>query len=461
MSFFITALVFVLIFSFLIWIHECGHFFTAKRSGVKVEEFGMGLPPRIWGVKKGETLYSINAIPFGGFVRMLGEDSTDKKALKDKRSFASQSLSKRALIVSAGVIMNLLVAFVLLTFGFLIGMEPLLADENDYFEALRDGQIVVDYQPERTEEVAFLPRFQVYENTGALDLAVGDRLLELDGQSFFRVQDLDFDQATDLALVSREGQVFDSSIEIAGAPMELPRVVITGVMEASPAEQVGLQPGDEILSVNSKPVDSPADVIAVTRNFDGDLLAYDVLRAGAFESFDVPLNEDGLVGVSLSELWKWGEDLTLAMSLEAHELVEVKKLQYGLLSPFIATKEMFRLGDITVRTFVSVFVDFLTFSPLPENVSGPVGIAQMTALSLQEGFSAVIRLVALLSLSLGVINIFPFPALDGGRLAFIIVEALTGKKPSPRVEASIHSVGFVLLLLFIATVTFNDIMRAL
>ena len=108
MEILLTIVVFILIFSFLILIHEFGHFTAAKRAGVKVEEFGFGLPPRIFGVKKGETLYSINWIPFGGFVRMLGEDSSSKKARNSKRSFVNQPLRTQAWIVSAGVVMNLL-----------------------------------------------------------------------------------------------------------------------------------------------------------------------------------------------------------------------------------------------------------------------------------------------------------------------------------------------------------------
>lgn len=130
MQIFITIVVFLVIFSALILIHEFGHFTAAKRAGVKVEEFGMGLPPRIWGVKKGETLYSINWIPFGGFVRMLGEDGESKK---NQNSFASKSPAVQLWIVSAGVVMNLLLSFVLLTIGFWIGIDPLMVDQEDFY----------------------------------------------------------------------------------------------------------------------------------------------------------------------------------------------------------------------------------------------------------------------------------------------------------------------------------------
>ena len=117
MAYLITVIVFVLVFSVLVLVHEFGHFYMAKKSGIKVEEFGFGLPPRVLGKKKGETIYSINAVPFGGFVRMYGEDSKNSKYLKSKRSFAAKPLRSRILVVTAGVIMNFLLAWFLLFIG--------------------------------------------------------------------------------------------------------------------------------------------------------------------------------------------------------------------------------------------------------------------------------------------------------------------------------------------------------
>ena len=141
-----------------------------------------------------------------------------------------------------------------------------------------------------------------------------------------------------------------------------------------------------------------------------------------------------------------------------HELLGVEKVSYGFLSPVVAVQEMVRLGKLTAVMFVDVFGGFLTGSEVPAGVAGPVGIAQMTFVNLQNGFAAMLRFVALLSLSLGVINILPIPALDGGRAVFIIYHAVTGRKPNPRIEQWIHTAGFLLLLLFLAYVTFNDVL---
>ena len=126
----LTILVFFLIFSLLIVIHELGHFMMARRHGVKVEEFGFGLPPKLWSKKVGETEYSINAIPFGGFVRLLGEDSHDKKAKTSPKSFSRKTLFQRFQIVFAGVAMNFLLAWLLLSIGFTVGMQPLLVNDK-------------------------------------------------------------------------------------------------------------------------------------------------------------------------------------------------------------------------------------------------------------------------------------------------------------------------------------------
>jgi len=144
LDFLLTAVVFIVIFSVLIIIHELGHFYAAKLSGIKVEEFGFGLPPRIWGIKKGETLYSVNWLPFGGFVRLLGENPADVKLIKNKRSFISKPPRLRIFVITAGVLMNFLLSIFLLTFGFLVGMQPLIVNGDDVIKGIDDGVIHVD-----------------------------------------------------------------------------------------------------------------------------------------------------------------------------------------------------------------------------------------------------------------------------------------------------------------------------
>src|SRR3990167_6732155 len=143
MDYFFTIIVFLVIFSVIVLVHEFGHFIMAKRAGIRIDEFGIGLPPRVFGKKVGETIYSVNWIPFGGFVRMFGEDNSDPKATRSSRSFTAKPMRARAKVIVAGVAMNFLLAWLLLFVGFTFGMEPLLTPK-DVFPAVSNEQIVLE-----------------------------------------------------------------------------------------------------------------------------------------------------------------------------------------------------------------------------------------------------------------------------------------------------------------------------
>ncbi|MBI5728433.1 MAG: site-2 protease family protein [Candidatus Magasanikbacteria bacterium] len=524
---FVTAIVFVLIFSLLILVHEAGHFWAAKRAGVKVEEFGFGLPPRAFGIKRGETIYSINWIPFGGFVKMLGEDGSSKT--RSPRSVNNQPLRVQAFIVMAGVLMNLLMAFVLLTFGFLVGIEPLIVDSEDFAAAIADGTVQVEpgivvvesngdsfapgdriltlagtepiqsveeweaaktsiiennetilvqvdradgtggteyLSPEKLDLLSFQPlylnRFVYLEDPGSVlapYLKNGDVIIRIDGQEILAEADISqsIAMSSEIDLSIFRPGVGDLEITDVALPANYP--IVAYLRPDSPATEFGLMVGDEIVKVNNVEVHRATDVVQVTEMAE-DMMSYDVLRLGELKNFQIPLGPDRRVGVSLSDPLPYYGNLSLYESYVPHSLVKVNQVRYGLLTaPVVAVQEMWRLGKLTAVMFVGVLGDFLTADELPEGVAGPVGIAKMTFVTLQDGFDAIIRFVALLSLSLGVINILPIPALDGGRLLFIAIHALTGKRPDPKTEGWIHSVGFFFLILFLIYVTFNDVVN--
>lgn len=540
MQIFLTILLFLVIFSFLILIHELGHFMAAKRAGVKVEEFGMGLPPRIWGIKKGETLYSINWIPFGGFVRMLGEDGGGKKS---KRSFDTKSPAAQLGIVSAGVIMNFLAAFILLTVGFWIGIDPLLATEEDFYDGIRSGQVYVEpglVVVESNEE------YNVVDYMGE-DLAVrsfdpGDRILEVEGRvisqygdweavlsslensspmasvdhadgrqggeylSLQLLEQLELAPATlprliyaetegaafsevleegDVLLTMNESQILTeddlytalgysptATIEVfrpgigelrfedLTLPTHAPR--ITYVLPGSPAEAAALIPGDRILAIAGNVVSESTDVVVLNQAHKSEegQIEYLVGRKGEELTVSLKLGEDNLAGVALSDRVDYYGNLSLYEGYALHTVMELHPEQHGLFkAPVVAVQEMWRLGKITAVMFLDVFKNFLGANEVPEGVAGPVGIAQMTFVAVQDGLGSVLRFVALLSLSLGVVNILPIPALDGGRAVFILYRGFTGHAPNPRIEQFIHMAGFFLLLLFIVYITFNDVLN--
>jgi len=369
MSFLITAVAFVVIFSLLILIHEFGHFYFARRAKIKVDEFGFGLPPRIWGVKKKGTLWSINAIPMGGFVRMRGEDDHTGKASKDPGSFANKSIWQRVQVVVAGVMMNFLLAWFLLTISFSVGVAPFIVNEADFNQAVAQGLVKT---------------------------SVGIGVFE--------------------------------------------------VAKDSIAEKAGFKKDDIILKINNQRITKPEEVSDILKKQAGNTISFSVKREkDMLEFFAIPDKSDGRIGISISS---------------AHVIEDIRKIRYPwFVAPLVAFKETGRLAIATVGLFGDLLRQVVRFN-LPENVSGPIGIVQMTHTYVKLGFAELLKFTALLSLSLGVINIMPLPALDGGRLLFLFVEFIRrGKGISPKLEAKIHGIGFMFLMLLILAVTWQDILR--
>lgn len=361
-----TILTFIIIFSVLVLVHEWGHFYFARRAGIKVEEFGIGLPPRakaFYKDKKG-TVYSLNWIPFGGYVRLYGEDSSDPKVLKSKTSFASKSILSRSMVIVAGVLMNFVLAWFLLTITLTVGTKPILATEADLRQAVTQGYIEV-------KDVLYVNEVVKGSPLDESDLLPGDLITEINGQP-------------------------------APAPDKLPDLLV------------------------------PKQPVTLT-----------VLRGDMEGRLTVIPDEEGRIGFLVSSL---------------PYIIFLKDLQYPFYqAPFEAVKEVGRLTYLTVEMLGNVVTTLLSKFAVPEGVSGPVGIAKMTSQFMREGIVALLQFVALLSISLGVINIMPFPALDGGRFLFIVVELLFRRRPSSQWEAAIHGIGFVLLLFLIFVITWNDI----
>lgn len=537
MNYLITIVVFILVFSLLILVHEFGHFIVAKRNGIKVEEFGIGLPPRIWGKKKGDTIYSINWIPFGGFVRMLGEDATDPAMLRKRRSFAAKSMRVRFKVIVAGVLMNFLLAWILLSSGFAVGMQPLLGpddvlgavdegvielveglkvknvveesiaeqigmkagdviysfngEEVDSFtvgkvvespiglyRVVRGGEMftyeVFEEQVEGMEEVSLglefydfvpFPRVRIFElekgsEAYKMGLRADDVILTVNGSQVYSVDD--FEELV-RGVEEVEYEIYrDGFREKFMVEMDQTRkVIVSEVLPDSPAQEAGLMDGDVILSVNGNKVADSLELIEFVEEHSDENLAYLVGRNGQTLFYEIK-PEDGRIGVLLSELMSYGEqqEMSLYNVNQLSSVLEIKEEQYPVhVAVYKAFGESFRLAKLTGKMFVGFVIDFVSDGEVPETVAGPVGIAQLTHVFVQEGVVPVIRFVAILSLSLAVINILPFPALDGGRLLFILIELIIGRRVNQRWESVIHALGYGLILLLILAVTYSDIMR--
>ncbi len=538
MDIIVTIIVFILVFSLLILIHELGHFVMAKRAGIEVQEFGFGLPPRIWGKKKGKTIYSINWIPFGGFVRMLGEDATDPSMLRKKRSFVGQPMRARVKVVVAGVVMNFLLAWLLLSIGFTAGMQPLLGpddvlpavdsgiiqlEEGLKIRAVEEGsfadkigfeaddviysvddqviddfvlmemvedpvgiykvmrqntvytyEIVQEQVDELGEEFEFglgfydfvaFPRLRVfdldrYSKAYKSGIRKGDYILSVNDKQMYSVQDYEEEVRGERELeyvIYRDGKREQMIVELD----QVREVIISTVMPDSPAHKAGLKDGDVIISVNGNTIDDSLELIDYVGEHADETLAYSVERDGKQFFYEIK-PEEGKIGVFLSELMTYGsgQEISLYNVSLLSSVTEIGEEQYvWYKSVYKAFGEGFRLAKLTGRMFVLVVADVVSAGEVPETVAGPVGIAHLTHVFVQEGFIPVLRFVAILSLSLAVINILPFPALDGGRLLFILIEFIFGKRVNQKWEAYIHALGYALILLLILVITYSDVMK--
>lgn len=539
MDFIVSAIAFVVIFSVIILIHEFGHFWVARKSGIKVEEFGLGMPPRIWGKKIKGVLYSINWIPFGGFVRLFGEDSSDPKILKDPKSFASKPLRKRMAVVVAGVFMNFVLAIILLTIGFSIGIEPLLVNSDDVLGAINDGIIEIDngarvksveegslaesaglkandlilkingqdlrqpfdqvllfgedeladdmnleiYRDGNISKVTlnksddskvlgiemygmlYLPRVVIRDIAVDSDsvnagLQVGDVILSMNDKPIYFVSDYQL-------LVSSENEIEYKVVrnhEELVIPVKFEdtqRVVVVNVVPESPAASAGFKSGDIVVSVNDTFIGKPEDSINVTKANIGKELKYKVNRDGKEIELTVKPSDQGIIGVNIISMASYKNNQLSVYN--ADFLTTVKKvndIKYPIHIAFIQSfKETGRLAVLTLDMFGNLVRSITSQFIIPEGVAGPVGIATMTHMFVQQGLLALLRFTALLSLSLAVINIIPFPALDGGRLIFLLVEAIRGKRVSAKWEALIHAFGFILLMGLIVMITWSDILN--
>lgn len=355
-----TILLFIVVLSLLVFVHELGHFLMAKKMGMKVEEFGFGFPPRLFGIKKGHTLYSINWIPLGGFVRIKGESGEDAGA---HDSFASKKIWQRFVVLIAGVVMNLVLAVVLLSVGFMIGLPGTIDDQ--------------------------LPR---------------------------------------------------------GAHIESSKISIVQVAENSPAAIAGLAAGDTLVSINEQ-------------SFESDLVAREYLLEHGKDGVNILVKDkDGLeksVDVQSAPI----EDLDVTA-------VGVALARTGIVSfspPQAIVQGVAATGTFTVevvKAFGGIIQNIVGGKGPGVDLSGPVGIAVLTGEVAALGLVYLIHFTALLSINLAVINVFPFPALDGGRILFLIIEKLRGGKPvSTNVESAMHSIGFALLMLLVVIVTYRDIVN--
>ena len=368
-----NIVVLLLMLTLLIFVHEFGHFITAKLSGVHVYEFALGMGPKVLGFKRKNdpTEYTLRALPIGGYCQMAGEEGEDDDSLPKDKFMCNKSKTKRVIILVAGVTMNFITAIVLLFFiGFIWGS---------------------------TEQRSF----------------------------------------------------------------------IGGVEEGSPAYEAGIVAGDKVVGCNGYKVDTwdKLSVITTMKN-KNDYIEYEILHNGKVETYklipdeyisyedkDIQVTEENTKEKILSEN-NWDEkDVTIGKKIGISAPTEK-------LTGFVASiKYAFRKFVNIVVMMLMIIWSLITGKIGIDALSGPVGMYTAVGTVAKFGVANIIYLAAYLSVNLGVLNILPFPAFDGGRVLFVGIEAITRKKVDPKVEAAFHSVGFMLLMLLMLVITCQDIFR--
>lgn len=348
-----SIIIFFIVLSVLVLIHELGHFLAAKKSNILVEEFGFGYPPRIWGKKIGETIYSINWIPFGGFVKLFGQElEEDGKipAKLQKRAFFKQSKLARATVLLAGVFGNFILGIACFTI--------------------------------------------IYSKTGI--------------------------------------------------PQKLNTVKVVDIMPNSPASFAGLVKDDEISGVNGELVYSTEEFIKKVENQKGQSVSLSTNKGNLdLTARENPPEGEGRLGVVITDVkmvfYPWWEMIPLSVVEGTKEAVS-----WGLL-----------IAGGLVLTIKQLFMGIVP------QVAGPVGVYQITAMAARQGYLELLQFVGFFSINLAILNLVPFPALDGAHLVFVFIGDWMGKKRRLAVERTVNTAGFLILISLMLLVTVGDIMRLL
>jgi regulator of sigma E protease len=358
-----TILLFFIILALLILVHEAGHFCVAKLFRIRVDEFGLGFPPRLLSWKKGETRYSLNLIPFGGFVKIFGEDPTEPVPESEgERNFARKSRSVQAAVLVAGIVGNMFLAWVLLSLGFMTGLP---APQGAFADVpLQNPQLTV---------------LEVVPNSPAAAAGVraGDTITALTRDNETR-EHPNADMAS--AFIARSEKAIQITLRQNGEEKIISVVPTQGIVEGKPAIGIAME------------------TVGTVR---------------------LPLHR---------AFWEGGKTTIVLTGETARALAEFVRSAFT--------------GDADIKS-----------------LTGPVGIAGLVGDARSEGAAALLLLTALISINLALINLVPFPALDGGRLLFVGIEAIGRKPLPPRIAHTANAVGFLILLLLLALVTANDLSR--
>ncbi len=427
-----TILAFTIVFGILVFVHEFGHFIMAKLVGVRVEVFSFGYGKRLFGFKKGETDYRVSLIPMGGYVKMLGEGMFETERELAPDDMMAKNRMQRFLIMVMGSAMNILLAVVLVAFINGIGVpEPEHLDQTPVIGWIDEGSPAAE-----------------------TDLKIGDEILRINGRPVKTWNDVDIaigsrPERTVLLDIRRDGQ--DMSVELkteavsryqmgyAGLRAKI-LTEIQAVSPNSPAEKGGLEPGDIILAIDGEPVYF-YHLTGILENNPDRELRITVERGGEPLDVFVTPRRQGKVGkIGIAQIPK----------------SVIRK--YGF---FGAIAESVRENLKNVFLVVNFIKDLFTGEASTRQIGGPIEIANFSYTFLKMGWIPLLSWIAVISLQLGIINLFPIPVFDGGQIFVIMIEAIIRRDLSPKARQIWMQIGFVIFVFLIAFIVLNDIVKRL
>ncbi|MEI7709588.1 MAG: RIP metalloprotease RseP [bacterium] len=359
-----NIIIFIIILLVLVLVHEFGHFYTAKKFGIRVDEFGFGFPPKIFSKKYGETEYSLNLLPIGGFVKIFGENPDDENTNGPdrERSFVHKAKWKQAIVLFAGIFMNFMLAWVLFSIGFMSGLPT----------------------------------------------SVG-------GSKSYTVTDVN--------------------------------TVVVSVLPKSPAEIAGLKAGDKIISVKNKNTS--------LSEINPDTIK-SLIVASANQEVEIGYKRGDSGSVSLVKLYPTvGPNPSIGIAMD-----EIGVARLGFFSSIIEGAKLTVYSTVgIVHGLYRLIIDGVTGKGSLASVTGPVGMVGIVGDAYRFGFVYLLSFAALISVNLAIVNLLPFPALDGGRLFFLLIEKIKGSRINPKFANNANMIGFAILILLMLVVTYHDVAK--
>jgi regulator of sigma E protease len=425
-----TLLAFLFVLGVLVFVHELGHFLAARRVGVRVLTFSLGFGPKILKFTRGDTEYCISAVPLGGYVKMAGENPDDPRSGQPDE-FLSKTKWQRFQILIMGPLMNIVLAVIVLA---------IVLSQGAHVAAYRDeapvvGVVMQDSPAERA------------------GLMVGDRILSINGDTVDTWEQLLLQVATkanrnvELA-VARGGEKFSVSVrpEAEGrfevgtlGVMPDTHPIVDSVIEGGPADKAGLQAKDEILFFDGEPMVFRSQLITAISENAGRTVDVTVKRGDQtlqLRATPAPRGSRGMMDMYLTDRVK---------SFKPGPLEAVK----------LSVEENIESSGLIFRTLAGLF----TGETSVRQLQGPVGIAQLSGESASEGWVPLFSLMAMLSINLGILNLMPIPVLDGGHILILMLEGIARRDFSMRVKEKMLLAGFVVLMMLMVTVIYNDLTR--